>query len=107
MEATSLLSNQEIARGSEALVHLTPAKKNSCGNGVRRFEGWTLEDSTSRGWGKHSGENGFGVRLPRQPGWKSVKNTSRVWTATDSLKEFGKGPGQASPEGGYACYAGI
>ncbi|HEX7138293.1 MAG TPA: hypothetical protein VF219_10615 [Vicinamibacterales bacterium] len=28
-------------------------------------------------------------------------------TATDSLKPFGKGLGSASPEGGYAWYAGI
>jgi hypothetical protein len=28
-------------------------------------------------------------------------------TATDSLKRFGKGLGSASPEAGYAWYAGI
>jgi len=28
-------------------------------------------------------------------------------TVTDNLKEFGKGLGSASPEAGYAWYAGI
>ena len=46
------------------------------------------------------------LRLPRQLGYKSVKFMTRV-TATDSLKSFGKGLGSASPEGGYAWYAGI
>jgi DMSO/TMAO reductase YedYZ molybdopterin-dependent catalytic subunit len=53
---------------------------------------------------------GFGgplrLRLPRQLGYKSVKYITRI-TATDSLKRFGKGLGSASPEGGYAWYAGI
>jgi DMSO/TMAO reductase YedYZ molybdopterin-dependent catalytic subunit len=46
------------------------------------------------------------LRLPRQLGYKSVKFINRL-TVTDSLKEFGKGLGSASPEGGYAWYAGI
>jgi len=53
---------------------------------------------------------GFGgplrLRVPRQLGYKSVKYITRI-TATDSLKRFGKGLGSASPEGGYAWYAGI
>ncbi|MGA8089343.1 MAG: molybdopterin-dependent oxidoreductase [Terracidiphilus sp.] len=53
---------------------------------------------------------GFGgplrLRLPRQLGYKSVKYITRI-TATDSLKHFGKGLGSASPEAGYAWYAGI
>ena len=46
------------------------------------------------------------LRVPRQLGYKSVKYITRV-TVTDSLKGFGKGLGSASPEGGYAWYAGI
>jgi DMSO/TMAO reductase YedYZ molybdopterin-dependent catalytic subunit len=46
------------------------------------------------------------LRVPRQLGYKSVKYITRL-TATDSLKGFGKGLGSASPEGGYAWYAGI
>ena len=46
------------------------------------------------------------LRLPRQLGYKSVKFITRL-TVTDSLKGFGKGLGSASPEGGYAWYAGI
>ena len=46
------------------------------------------------------------MRLPRQLGYKSVKFITRL-TVTDSLKSFGKGLGSASPEGGYAWYAGI
>jgi DMSO/TMAO reductase YedYZ molybdopterin-dependent catalytic subunit len=46
------------------------------------------------------------LRVPRQLGYKSVKYITRL-TATDSLKKFGKGLGSASPEGGYAWYAGI
>jgi len=53
---------------------------------------------------------GFGgplrLRVPRQLGYKSVKYITRI-TVTDSLKHFGKGLGSASPEGGYAWYAGI
>jgi DMSO/TMAO reductase YedYZ molybdopterin-dependent catalytic subunit len=46
------------------------------------------------------------MRVPRQLGYKSVKYITRI-TATDSVKGFGKGLGSASPEGGYAWYAGI
>jgi DMSO/TMAO reductase YedYZ molybdopterin-dependent catalytic subunit len=46
------------------------------------------------------------LRLPRQLGYKSVKYITRL-TVTDNLKRFGKGLGSASPEGGYAWYAGI
>ena len=62
--------------------------------------------------GMNSGELpvGFGgplrLRVPRQLGYKSVKYITRL-TISDSLKGFGKGLGSASPEGGYAWYAGI
>ena len=46
------------------------------------------------------------LRVPRQLGYKNVKYITRL-TVTDSLKRFGKGLGSASPEGGYAWYAGI
>jgi DMSO/TMAO reductase YedYZ molybdopterin-dependent catalytic subunit len=46
------------------------------------------------------------LRVPRQLGYKSVKYITQL-TLTDSLKSFGKGLGSASPEGGYAWYAGI
>ena len=46
------------------------------------------------------------LRVPRQLGYKSVKFINRL-AVTDSLKQFGKGLGSASPEGGYAWYAGI
>jgi DMSO/TMAO reductase YedYZ molybdopterin-dependent catalytic subunit len=46
------------------------------------------------------------LRVPRQLGYKSVKFVNRL-AVTDSLKGFGKGLGSASPEGGYAWYAGI
>jgi DMSO/TMAO reductase YedYZ molybdopterin-dependent catalytic subunit len=46
------------------------------------------------------------MRVPRQLGYKNVKYITRL-TVTDSLKSFGKGLGSASPEAGYAWYAGI
>jgi DMSO/TMAO reductase YedYZ molybdopterin-dependent catalytic subunit len=46
------------------------------------------------------------MRVPRQLGYKSVKYIARL-TVTDTLKPFGKGLGSASPESGYAWYAGI
>jgi DMSO/TMAO reductase YedYZ molybdopterin-dependent catalytic subunit len=46
------------------------------------------------------------LRVPRQLGYKSVKYINRL-TVTDTLKPYGKGLGSASPEGGYAWYAGI
>jgi DMSO/TMAO reductase YedYZ molybdopterin-dependent catalytic subunit len=46
------------------------------------------------------------LRVPRQLGYKNVKYITRL-TVTDNLKKFGQGLGSASPEGGYAWYAGI
>ncbi len=46
------------------------------------------------------------MRVPRQLGYKSVKFITRL-AVTDDLKKFGQGLGSASPEGGYAWYAGI
>jgi DMSO/TMAO reductase YedYZ molybdopterin-dependent catalytic subunit len=71
-----------------------------------------LHPQTLLTWGMNDGDLpvGFGgplrMRVPRQLGYKSVKYITRL-TATDSLKSFGKGLGSASPEGGYAWYAGI
>jgi DMSO/TMAO reductase YedYZ molybdopterin-dependent catalytic subunit len=53
---------------------------------------------------------GFGgplrMRVTRQLGYKSVKYITHL-TVTDNIKQFGKGLGSASPEAGYAWYAGI
>lgn len=71
-----------------------------------------LHPQTILTWGMNDGDLpvGFGgplrMRVPRQLGYKSVKYITHL-TATDSLKSFGKGLGSASPEGGYAWYAGI
>lgn len=71
-----------------------------------------LHPQTFLTWGMNDGDLpvGFGgplrVRLPRQLGYKSVKYVVHL-TATDDIKKFGKGLGSASPEGGYAWYAGI
>jgi DMSO/TMAO reductase YedYZ molybdopterin-dependent catalytic subunit len=46
------------------------------------------------------------LRVPRQLGYKSVKFITGL-TVTDDIKKFGKGLGSASPEAGYAWYAGI
>ena len=46
------------------------------------------------------------LRVPRQLGYKSVKFITHL-TLTDDIKRFGKGLGSASPEAGYAWYAGI
>jgi len=46
------------------------------------------------------------LRVPRQLGYKSVKFVTHL-TIADNLKSFGKGLGSASPEYGYAWYAGI
>ena len=46
------------------------------------------------------------MRVPRQLGYKNVKFITRL-IVTDNAKAFGKGLGSASPEGGYAWYAGI
>ena len=71
-----------------------------------------LHPQTYLAYGMNGGELSVGnggplrMRVPRQLGYKSVKYITRL-TATDSLKGFGKGLGSASPEGGYAWYAGI
>lgn len=71
-----------------------------------------LHPQTLVTYGMNGGELpvGFGgplrLRIPRQLGYKSVKYITRL-TVTDSLKPFGKGLGSASPEAGYAWYAGI
>jgi DMSO/TMAO reductase YedYZ molybdopterin-dependent catalytic subunit len=71
-----------------------------------------LHPQTLLTWGMNDGDLPvpFGgplrLRVPRQLGYKSVKYIVRL-TATDSLKGFGKGLGSASPEAGYAWYAGI
>jgi len=71
-----------------------------------------LHPQTLITYGMNSGDLpvGFGgplrMRLPRQLGYKSVKFLTSL-TVTDNLKKFGKGLGSASPEGGYAWYAGI
>ena len=46
------------------------------------------------------------MRVPRQLGYKNVKFITHL-TVTDSMKKFGQGLGSASPEAGYAWYAGI
>jgi len=46
------------------------------------------------------------MRIPRQLGYKNVKYITSL-TVTDDLKRFGQGLGSASPEGGYAWYAGM
>jgi DMSO/TMAO reductase YedYZ molybdopterin-dependent catalytic subunit len=71
-----------------------------------------LHPQTLLTWGMNDGDLPvpFGgplrLRVPRQLGYKSVKYIVRL-TATDSLRGFGKGLGSASPEAGYAWYAGI
>jgi len=71
-----------------------------------------LHPQTLLTWGMNDGDLpvGFGapirMRVPRQLGYKSVKYLTHL-TTTDSMKKFGKGLGSASPEGGYAWYAGI
>jgi DMSO/TMAO reductase YedYZ molybdopterin-dependent catalytic subunit len=46
------------------------------------------------------------MRVPRQLGYKNVKFITRI-AVTDDLRKFGKGLGSASPEGGYAWFAGV
>ena len=71
-----------------------------------------LHPHTFLTWGMNDGDLpvGFGgplrMRVPRQLGYKSIKYITHL-TATDNIKAFGKGLGSASPEGGYAWYAGI
>jgi DMSO/TMAO reductase YedYZ molybdopterin-dependent catalytic subunit len=71
-----------------------------------------LHPQTFLAYGMNGGELPVGnggplrMRVPRQLGYKNVKFINRL-TVTDSLKGFGKGLGSASPEAGYAWYAGI
>lgn len=71
-----------------------------------------LHPQTLLTYGMNGGELPVGnggplrLRVPRQLGYKNVKYITRL-TVTDDLKRFGKGLGSASPEGGYAWYAGI
>jgi DMSO/TMAO reductase YedYZ molybdopterin-dependent catalytic subunit len=71
-----------------------------------------LHPQTLLAYGLNGGELPVGnggplrMRVPRQLGYKNVKYITRL-TVTDDLKRFGKGLGSASPEGGYAWYAGI
>jgi DMSO/TMAO reductase YedYZ molybdopterin-dependent catalytic subunit len=71
-----------------------------------------LHPQTLVAYGMNSGELPVGLggplrlRVPRQLGYKNVKFITRL-TVTDDLKRFGQGLGSASPEGGYAWYAGI
>jgi DMSO/TMAO reductase YedYZ molybdopterin-dependent catalytic subunit len=71
-----------------------------------------LHPQTLVAYGMNGGELPVGnggplrLRVPRQLGYKNVKYITRL-TVTDDLKRFGKGLGSASPEGGYAWYAGI
>jgi len=71
-----------------------------------------LHPQTFLTWGMNDGDLpvGFGgplrLRVPRQLGYKSLKFVVRL-TATDSMKVFVKWLGSASPESGYAWYAGI
>jgi DMSO/TMAO reductase YedYZ molybdopterin-dependent catalytic subunit len=74
--------------------------------------GDALHPQTYLAYGMNGGElsvaNGgpLRMRVPRQLGYKSVKFITQL-TVTDDLKKFGKGLGSASPEAGYAWYAGI
>jgi DMSO/TMAO reductase YedYZ molybdopterin-dependent catalytic subunit len=71
-----------------------------------------LHPQTFLTYGMNGGELPIGnggplrLRVPRQLGYKSVKFITHL-TVTDNLKKFGKGLGSASPEAGYAWYAGI
>ena len=71
-----------------------------------------LHPQTFLAYGMNGGELPVGnggplrMRVPRQLGYKSVKFITRL-TVSDNLKSFGKGLGSASPEAGYAWYAGI
>jgi DMSO/TMAO reductase YedYZ molybdopterin-dependent catalytic subunit len=71
-----------------------------------------LHPQTFLTYGMNGGELPVGnggplrLRVPRQIGYKNVKFITHL-TVTDNLKRFGKGLGSASPEGGYAWYAGI
>lgn len=74
--------------------------------------GDALHPQTYLAYGMNGGDLPVGnggplrMRVPRQLGYKSVKFINRL-VVTDDLKKFGKGLGSASPEGGYAWYAGV
>ena len=71
-----------------------------------------LHSQTLVAYGMNGGELPVGnggplrLRVPRQLGYKNVKYITRL-TVTDNLKRFGDGLGSASPDAGYAWYAGI
>jgi DMSO/TMAO reductase YedYZ molybdopterin-dependent catalytic subunit len=74
--------------------------------------GDALHPQTYLAYGMNGGDLSVGnggplrMRVPRQLGYKSVKFITRL-AVTDDLRNFGKGLGSASPESGYAWYAGI
>jgi DMSO/TMAO reductase YedYZ molybdopterin-dependent catalytic subunit len=74
--------------------------------------GDALHPQTYLAYGMNGGELSVGnggplrMRIPRQLGYKNVKFINRL-AVTDDLRKFGKGLGSASPEGGYAWYAGV
>jgi DMSO/TMAO reductase YedYZ molybdopterin-dependent catalytic subunit len=74
--------------------------------------GDALHPQTYLAYGMNGGDLPVGnggplrMRVPRQLGYKSVKFINRL-VVTNDLKKFGKGLGSASPEGGYAWYAGV
>jgi DMSO/TMAO reductase YedYZ molybdopterin-dependent catalytic subunit len=71
-----------------------------------------LHPQTYLAYGMNGGDLSVGnggplrMRVPRQLGYKNVKFITRL-TVTDDLKNFGKGLGSASPEGGYSWFAGV
>ena len=74
--------------------------------------GDALHPQTYLAYGMNGGDLPVGnggplrMRVPRQLGYKNVKFITRLAVA-DDLSKIGKGLGSASPEGGYAWYAGI
>ena len=74
--------------------------------------GDALHPQTYLAYGMNGGDLPVGnggplrMRVPRQLGYKSVKFITRL-AVTDDLRKFGKGLGSASPETGYAWFAGI
>jgi DMSO/TMAO reductase YedYZ molybdopterin-dependent catalytic subunit len=71
-----------------------------------------LHPQTYLAYGMNGGELPVGnggplrMRVPRQLGYKNVKFINRL-VVTDDVRKFGKGLGSASPEGGYAWFAGV
>ena len=71
-----------------------------------------LHPQTYLAYGMNGGDLSVGnggplrMRVPRQLGYKNVKFITRL-AVTDDLRKFGKGLGSASPEGGYAWFAGV